>query len=229
MTDCFKKIPFLSGNQLKLLALVAMTCDHVGLAIFPGCRILRIIGRLAFPIFAWMIAEGCLYTRNRKRYLLQMAALALLCQVVYFFAMDSLYMCVLVTFTLSIALIYLLDYGRNKRWLIFLAGLLAVWFLSEQLPQLLPSTDYRIDYRLPGILLPVLIYWGRSKAEKLLLTALGLLWLALTFRHLQWYGFLALIPLALYSGKRGKWRMKYLFYIYYPLHLVVIQGIAMLI
>lgn len=228
-----KQIGFLTGNQLKLIALAAMTCDHIGVALFPSLTILRIIGRLAFPIFAWMIAEGCIYTRNRKKYLLQMAGLALICQIVYYFAMDSLYMCVLVTFSLSICLIYLLDYAKRSAspigWGLALLGLLCAWFAAEMLPDLLSGTDYLIDYRLPGILLPVMIWLGRTKTEKLLLCAVGLLWLAVTFGYLQWYAFAALLLLVLYSGKRGKWKMKYLFYIYYPAHLVVIQLIDMLL
>lgn len=60
-----KTIAGLTGNQLKLLALIAMTCDHVGLQLLPQFIILRIIGRLAAPLFAYMIAEGCRYTHNR--------------------------------------------------------------------------------------------------------------------------------------------------------------------
>jgi hypothetical protein len=58
---------FLTGNQLKLIAAGAMLADHVGLMFFPEAELLRIIGRLAFPIFAFMIAEGCKYTRNKLR------------------------------------------------------------------------------------------------------------------------------------------------------------------
>ena len=65
-----KKFPGLTGNQLKLIALFAMTCDHVGMQIFPQLLWLRMIGRLAMPIYAFMIAEGCRHTRNRKKYLL---------------------------------------------------------------------------------------------------------------------------------------------------------------
>ena len=108
-----KGFPGLSGNQLKLIALVTMTIDHVGMLLFPRLRILRYIGRIAFPIFAYMIAEGCHYTRNRRKYLLSMIFVAALCQVVYFFAMGSLYMSVLVTFSLSIGLIYLADYAQS--------------------------------------------------------------------------------------------------------------------
>ena len=64
-----KKFAGLTGNQLKLLALIAMTCDHVGLQLLPQFIILRIIGRLAAPLFAYMIAEGCRYTHDRGRYL----------------------------------------------------------------------------------------------------------------------------------------------------------------
>lgn len=230
MNNTSEKSGLLSGNQLKLLALAAMTCDHIGVALFPGCTLLRIIGRLAFPIFAWMIAEGCTYTRSRKKYLLTMAGLALLCQTVYFFAMGSLYQCVLVTFCLSIGLIYLLDNAKTPLgWAAAILALVGAWLLSEMLPILLSGTDFRIDYRFAGILLPVLIYLGRNKWQKLALGAVGLLWLALIFGKLQWYGFAALIPLALYSGKRGKWKLKYLFYIYYPLHLVLIQLLSMLL
>jgi len=62
------KIRFLSGNMLKIIAALAMLCDHVGLLFFPSQDIFRIIGRLAFPIFAFMIAEGCKYTRNKAKY-----------------------------------------------------------------------------------------------------------------------------------------------------------------
>ena len=61
----------LTGNQLKLLALITMTIDHIGMILFPHIPLFRIIGRLSMPIFAYMIAEGCRHTRNRKKYLLR--------------------------------------------------------------------------------------------------------------------------------------------------------------
>lgn len=226
METKIRTFPGLSGNQLKLLALITMTLDHIGLQLFPQVEILRILGRLALPIFAYMIAEGCHYTRSRTRYLAAMAAMALVCQIVYFFAMGSLYQCILVTFSLSIALIYLTDHAIRSQsaaaWLAALLGIGAAYFLSNVLPGLLPGTGYGIDYRFAGIVLPVLIYLGRTKREKLLLTALGLVLLALQSGTRQWFALLALLPLALYSGKRGRRNMKYLFYIYYPAHLVVI-------
>ena len=222
--------PGLTGNQLKIIALVTMTVDHIGAQLFPGIPLLRIIGRLAFPIFAYMIAEGCQYNHHRKKYLLSMSGLAATCQLVYFFAMESLYMCVLVTFSLSISLIYAIDYGRKRggvAWLAPLGILTVCFFLTEVLPLLLPRTDYGIDYGLYGILLPALVYLGRSRREKLEMLALSLVLLGLTYGGPQWYGLLALPLLALYNGKRGKRKMKYLFYLYYPTHLVVIHGISL--
>ena len=60
----------LTGNHLKLIAAFAMLLDHVGILLFPQIRLLRILGRLAYPIFAFMIAEGCRYTKNKLRYFL---------------------------------------------------------------------------------------------------------------------------------------------------------------
>ena len=60
------KIRFLSNNTLKIIAALAMLADHVGYLLFPDVTVLRIIGRLAFPIFAFTIAEGCKYTRKAE-------------------------------------------------------------------------------------------------------------------------------------------------------------------
>lgn len=223
----------LSGNQLKILALVTMTIDHIGMVLFPYQMIWRIIGRLSFPIFAYFIAEGCRYTGNRKKYLLTMAALAAICQLVYLVAMGSLYQCVLVTFSLSILWIYALDEAvqRNtvRGWLSAAAVSVAIIFVSVFLPRLLGGTDFDIDYGFWGILLPVLAYFPKNKWRKLAVFALVLVSLCLSIGGVQWFSLLTLIPLALYSGKRGKWRLKNLFYIYYPAHLVAIYGISILI
>ena len=88
----------LSGNALKLLAAPFMTADHVGLMFFPGIEAFRILGRLAYPVFAYMIAEGCKYTRDRKRYFLMLFGLATACQVVYFLFDGSMYLSILFTF-----------------------------------------------------------------------------------------------------------------------------------
>ena len=222
----------LNGNQLKLIALVAMTIDHMGMMLLPQYPILRIIGRLAYPIFAYMIAEGCFYTRSMGRYLGTVAMYAAACQGVYLFAMGSLYQCILVTFMLSIGLIMLLKNARKKKtaaaWILAAVGLMAVVFVCEVLPWLLSGTDFSVDYGSVGVLVPVLIYLGKDKKQKLLLAAVGLCCLAITCGWAQWFSLPALLLLTLYNGQRGKARLKYLFYIYFPAHLLALYVIGLL-
>jgi len=220
-----KQFPGLTGNQLKILAMIAMTCDHVGLQLLPQYPLLRLIGRLALPIYAYMIAEGCRHTRSRKRYLLRLVLLASVCQLVYFFAMESLYQCILVTFSLSVGLIYLMDdrHGR-PRWGWLYTALAAAFFLCQVLPDLLPGTDFAIDYGLPGALLPVLIYEGGIKG-----LLVGLALTGLKSGGVQWLAFLSVPLLLLYNGQRGRANIGRLFYWYYPIHLVVIHGISLLL
>jgi hypothetical protein len=207
-----------------------MTCDHIGVQLFPKLLILRIIGRLALPIFAYMIAQGCRYTKNKKKYLLTIAAVALVCQLVYFFAMQSLYQCILVTFSLSICLIFALDAAIQKPSIansaFALCSFATVWFIGEGLPKILPG--FYVDYGFMGILLPVLIWLGRNKWESLILCGIGLVLLSIG-AGIQWFSLLTLPILALYNGARGKAKLKYLFYIYYPAHLVVIYLVSLLL
>ena len=218
----------LTGNQLKLIAMITMTCDHVGVQIFPQCLWLRILGRLAMPIYAYMIAEGCRHTRNRKKYLQRLLGMGALCQLVYLLAMDSVYMCILITFSLSVILICLMDAAEQEKTTksqIHLAlGVLSVFFVCTVLPDLLPHTDYEIDYGLPGVLLPVLIYGGGTKG-----LLFGSALTALKYGGVQWLAFLAVPLLLAYNGRRGKANIGKLFYWYYPLHLVAIYGIGLLI
>ena len=234
MTDHDSPLPkLLTNKQLKILALIAMTADHVGLQLLPQYNILRIIGRLACPIFAYMIAEGCTYTKNRKRYLGTLAAMAALFQIVYFVAMGSVYQGIFVTFTLSVCLIFAIDRAKTQKspLAVLTAALtgVTVLFLTAILPALLPHTDYAVDYDLWGALLPVAVYLVPGRVWKLVASAIMLVPLALEWGGNQWFALAALIPLALYSGKRGKYRMKNLFYIYYPAHLVVIWLLDMLL
>ena len=222
-----KKFPGFTGNELKIMAMIAMTCDHVGLQLFPDVLLLRIIGRLALPIFAYMIAEGCRHTRSRKKYLLRIALLAAVCQIVYFFVMGSLYQCILVTFSLSIGLIYALDATQNpqRRFArpVALGMLVTVFVLCVVLPDLLPG--FEIDYGLMGVLLPVLIYFGKPSHHYLLA---GLILLSFAYGGLQWWSLAAIPLLGQYNEQRGRHNIGLLFYVYYPLHLVVIYGLSLL-
>lgn len=216
----------LSGNQLKLIAMLCMTIDHVGYILLPRVLILRAIGRLAFPIFAYMIAEGCRHTRSMGKYLAGLMVSGFVCQTVYWVAMRSLYMCIMVTFSLSVGLIWLIQEAEEKKtaaaWATVVAGVFLALFATEVLPGLLQGTDYGVDYGFVGVMLPVTVYLCKKRWQELAVMTLLLSWLAWGSTVVQWYALAALPLLALYGGHRGKWKLKWMFYIYYPVHLAAI-------
>lgn len=226
------KLKFLSGNALKLFALVFMTIDHVGFYLLDNYLPFRIIGRLAFPIFAYMIAEGCKYTKNRARYLLTVFLTGAAFQIFYSIAQRSLYMNIFITFSFSIALIYLFDWAKSMNMAAaFGAPVLAlgaVFLIAFSLPAV-TNNFFRLDYDFVGILIPVAVYFAKKPLLKLILLAvlLAALSAALTTK-IQFFSLLSIPLLALYNGKRGKLKLKYLFYTYYPLHNIVLYFILFL-
>lgn len=90
MTTLHLKRP-LTGFHLKLIALAAMIVDHVG-AVFPTSDALRVVGRLAFPIYAFLIAEGCHHTRNRQNYLIRLGLFALISEIPFDWAFGVILM-----------------------------------------------------------------------------------------------------------------------------------------
>lgn len=221
---------FLTGNALKLLAALFMTIDHIGVVLFPRVLVLRIIGRLALPIFAYMIAEGCKYTRNKKKYFGMIFLLATLCQTVYFFVDGTLYLSILYTFSLSILTVYAMQNLKNRgttgACLLFLLTVSAVWVLNLL---------FTIDYGFWGCMLPVFaaVFHGTKKDR--LPVSIGMLGIGLVLLSLELGDSIQLLSLAAlplllcYNGKRGSWNLKYFFYIFYPVHLAVLQGIAWLV
>lgn len=215
----------LTGNQLKLIALITMTVDHIGMLLLPQITVLRIIGRIAMPLYAYMIAQGCRYTHDRRRYFLRLAGLALVCQIVYYFADRSLYQCILVTFSMSVLCIRAVDTARRKGgafWMLAAAALLGAWAVCELLPVII--SGFGVDYGFFGVLLPVILYYFGKKG-----IAPGMLLLCLSIGDLQWWALAAVPLMLLYNGQRGSRSLGWIFYLYYPLHLAVLYGVALLL
>lgn len=215
----------LTGNQLKLIALITMTVDHIGMLLLPQITVLRIIGRIAMPLYAYMIAEGCRYTHDRRRYFLRLAGLALVCQIVYYFADRSLYQCILVTFSMSVLCIRAVDTARRKGgafWMLAAAALLGAWAVCELLPVII--FGFGVDYGFFGVLLPVILYYFGKKG-----IVPGMLLLCLSIGDLQWWALAAVPLMLLYNGQRGSRSLGWVFYLYYPLHLAVLYGVALLL
>lgn len=223
----------LTNNQLKIIAMLAMLFDHIGKVLLPQYSILQIIGRLAFPIFAFMIAEGCYYTRNKIRYFLSVFLLGAGCQAVYIIWEKSFYMNILLTFSLSIIFIFSLEnYKKTKEKrirILMLFTVSTVLLIAVMLPVILIDQGFIIDYGVCGVLLPVAIFYAPDKLRKLIYTAGILILLTLDLGGgIQWWSLLSIPFLALYNQKRGKYNIKPLFYIFYPAHLVVIYLISVL-
>ncbi len=223
----------LNSTALKILGVVFMTIDHIGYFLFPQMTILRIIGRLAYPIFAYMIAEGCRYTRNKVRYFFTMFCIAFVCSAVSYFADRSMYQSIFTTFSCSIILIFTLEKAiKNNEvvkkilWFCLAVGITMGYLLLFEF-NIIPN--FETDYGFIGIITPLLVWFGRSKAEKLILLAVGLFLIFAEIGGIQIYSFAALILLLFYNGKRGRHSFKWFFYGYYPLHIAALYGIAMVV
>ena len=223
------------GSILKMIAAITMLIDHAGLILFPSASWMRIIGRIAFPLYAYCIAEGYRFTRRRLRYFLQIFLLGVGCQIFYYIAERDWYLGILLTFSFSIALIELfrrfsLAFHASDRRASWLWG---VSLLAAFVAVRCFTAFIEVDYGFFGILLPLFAYMpGETKLRKGLFFA-GILILALD-QYIpsgytgQFFGLLAVPFLCAYNGKPGRHRMKWFFYIFYPAHLALLYGIAAL-
>lgn len=227
------KRKFFTGNQLKIVAAIAMVIDHIGAYLLPHFTILRIIGRLSYPIFAFMIGEGFEHTKNRKKYLLRMVAMAAFLQLVYAVVMKSAYQCIFVTFSLSIALCMLADNVIKRddtlSWTLFSLATIGICFITTRLSDMLRETGFAIDYGFFGVMLPVVVFMARTKTTKLIMLTVMLCLMWAVSGYIQGFALLAVPLIALYNGERGKLKLKNFFYIFYPAHLAFIYLIQLFI
>lgn len=234
MTEKTQKIfntGILSGNRLKIIAAVSMTVDHIGAYVLNDWTVLRIAGRPAFPIFAYMIAEGCTHTKNRKKYLMRMAVSALIYQTARFAVSGSLFLCILATFTLSILLICTIDYAQTRRdaksKALAAAAFALVFVITEALPRIF--SGFGVDYGFFGVLMPVAVYAAKTRRDKLIMAAVSTFCLAGALGGLQWFSLSAIPLLAIYNNRRGRQNMKYFFYTYYFSHTAVLYAIGLIL
>ena len=242
-----QKLRIFNSNTLKLIAAVSMFIDHLGLIYFPKVMWLRMIGRLAMPIFAFAIAEGCRYTKNKCKHFFLLFGLGALCQLVYFiFDPTTIYFGILITFSFSTLMIYALQFAKKcsfdkekkwwmtvGAWLLFFALVAGVYIFCK---------NFEVDYHFYGCIMPVfasLFDFHRipapDKWKKLdvlplrvlcmTIPMIPLLFVSVFGISVTWYSLLTIPLLLLYNGKKGKRNMKYFFYVFYPVHLGLLQGI----
>lgn len=170
------------NDMLKLLALVTMLVDHIGYMFFPNEMLFRIIGRLAFPIFAYQIALGYSRTSNLKKYVLRLSLFALITQLPYsFFSPDikfnPIHFNVLFTFIAAIGLLCVYDMGtlkiknfikdKNYKHLLHGICLLALAVIIIILPEVISFTvkDFYLEYGLLALALVLLFHVFQEKKE----------------------------------------------------------------
>lgn len=216
-------------NQLKTVAAVSMFIDHIGAELFPQVIGLRIIGRLAFPVFSFFIYEGFKYTHSKKRYLSRIFFLGILCVCVYYLYSGKIYGNVLITFSASIAVLYGITVLRERQWeskknkafgiTFVFGGFICIYFIC---------TWIQVDYGVCGVCLPVFADIaegiGRKTNRHMALAGFsaGLIVLAIRIGGIQYFCLLTIPLLAMYNGRRGSVYMKSFFYWFYPAHLAVI-------
>ncbi|MGM0414627.1 MAG: TraX family protein [Bacillota bacterium] len=208
----------MSSFHLKMIAITTMLIDHIGAIIFPEFIIFRVIGRLAFPLFAFLITEGYRHTSNFNKYLIRLSVFALLSQYPFWLA-----------------------FGFNLRLNIFFTlsfGLLAI-YLSEKYENILPVIIFALfadiistDYGAFGVLLIYFIHYFRNDYYKMI-GFISLLYAGFylvgglmadtggVYYYIQIFALISFIFVKLYNGSQGP-KLKYFFYLFYPVHLLIL-------
>lgn len=254
----------MSAFALKIIAFISMAIHHAemtnlfsqmrliqwfGMGIPESARLMEwisAIDRLAFPIFAFLIAEGCRHTKNRRNYLLRLLIFAVISELPF----DMLsahtgptdpfscfspfsHLNVFFTHSLGVAGIIGFEYLTKK-------GVRRGVCVLAMLPYLLIAEFLQTDYLLPGVLLIWAAYFPKTRAKQIvsMMAVLAFLYLLHNYRYSfpidisQWKQFFAscaaLIPIACYNGKRGR-RCKWTFYIAYPVHIALFVAISLLL
>lgn len=236
----------LTGFHLKIIAITLMVIDHIGAVIFPQVLILRIIGRLSFPLFAFCISEGYRHTRSVKKYLTRLGLCAVLFQIpdwlstLYaritnnpFFGVHYV-LNIFATLFFGLAAITLFDRLKSKgQWLSWLAVLSAA----------VVAEVVGADYGAYGVLYMVMFYITGSELPRMLVgvtllhgayAGYEMITGYLVNGHaafpssLQLYSMLSVFLIAMYNHEPGR-KMKFFFYAFYPLHMIVIYLISYLI
>lgn len=230
---------------LKLIACVTMFIDHFTEVFIPQTLRMvsigsfhrqlpvtylagRLIGRIAFPIYCFLLVEGFFRTRDRRKYMLRMAIFALVSELPFDLAFqikggefdmgDAMgYQNVMVTLLLGLVLMYLYEWLKMKYLAVPLVfntlGVAAIVGIG------CAATLFKTDYGMGGILFIMVFYLFRGKKSWLFL---GMAVVMLLFTNiLELAGLIAFLPIFLYNGERGP-KVKYAFYAFYPAHLLLL-------
>ncbi len=235
-----KKLTFINSNALKILAMAFMLLDHLWATIVPGNQWMTAVGRLAFPIFAFMISEGYVHTSDFKKYAKRLLIFGLISEIPFNLMgagalINPFHQNVM--FTLLLGLLSIREIDRFKQDFKVKTG---IFCLLKVALFLLIGTVGFVDYGAMGILVIIAFYVFRDvKFGRLFQLASLVLLFIVFFKGLQivipiagheflfpmqGFGVLSMIPICLYNGKKGadSKLLKHAFYWFYPVHMAVI-------
>ena len=224
----------MTSFTLKILAAIFMIMDHTGDAILGRFSILNLFGRLAFPIFAYQLVQGYIYTKNKKKHLLKLLLFAIISEIPFKLFLSTFtnekYINVLFTFFLATLVIYICEKVSNKYLKII------VIVITSIISQLLKA-----DYGVFGIILVYTFYYFETKNIKNKKMKLGIITFLLC--NLKWiqkmfenpsvintylmcgiFTSLSIFFINAYNQKEGP-KLKFFFYILYPLHMLILSFI----
>ncbi len=222
----------MSSFAIKIIAIISMTIDHIGchLVINPiSYFICRSLGRIAFPLFCFSMANSFRHTSNKVAYLKRLAVFALLLEfglyIIYLFTNINYMFSVNIFLTLTSCLLSLILFDSKINFFQII-GLLFIIIVSFT----------RLDYGIYGIFLVLIFYYVPTFKHQLTFSLiLNAIFIHISpyifmnpmlhFSLIQWFSLLAFIPIYYYNKMQGK-KLKYFFYLYYPLSTLVIWLIS---
>ena len=203
----------LNACQLKWIACISMLIDHIGVFLFPQYQLLRVLGRLAFPIFAFMVANGYRHTRNLGRYFMRLGLFAILYQPIYRICLGD-HFNIFATLFIGMAAIYLYEQLLHRAGYPVLAWIppIALSVLAQAL---------HLEYGAYGVILIFTAHLFFQNPQGLIIS-----WVlaSLAYVTIYWptttqaYALFALPLLLHYNQQRGR-NNKWLFYIFYCTHI----------
>ena len=200
-------IGLLDGTLLKLIAMISMVFDHVGDNFFPGQTWMRIVGRIALPVFAFCIAEGFSHTHDRMKYLVRMGIFALISEVPFDLVtsgkvLEPTHQNIMITFfwaILGLILFEKIRKGKGKAVKVLAFIVLGLFAVS--------SIILGMDYNMLAVGLIYIYYLLRKKAPWWNNIAAIAYHVAMRNMGIYWFGLLGFIPVLLYNGKRGIYKL----------------------
>jgi TraX protein len=211
-----QKVKGMTSYQIKLIAASLMVVDHIGVVFFPDQLAFRYIGRLSFPLFAWLIGQGEKYTKNFNSYLIRLAVWAGISQPLYYALFNSSNLNILVTLLIGLLAIKIGKVVSFKY---------LVWFTFAGLAQAINTS-----FGFYGILTITVLSEFNSNDFKWWLQWILVNLLVLAIPGSEPYQLLAVLApliIMLRNGKQGQ-KAK-LFYFFYPVHLFILKLLVFLL